>query len=218
MIPKEKLHKITVVDKDTPLKQISDIVWNAKPDALLVRDGENIVGIMTDSDVVMKVGKEDMYSEDITVKEIMSSPVITIDADKEMSDAVELMAGNNIMKLPVIKDGQPLGILYAEEVLAMDYEKWKKILTNLVIEAVYKMLIKDNKVDITVCFSNVRGIAKFSNMESQIEFDLYVYQQGLVLVAYNFIRENFNLPVAEIKKAIKDNYSELLNKYCRIGE
>lgn len=215
MIIKEKVHEIDSIDKDTPLKETSYVIYDNKHDALLVSDDDKVIGIVTVSDILMKVNKDDIYSDAITVKEIMDTNLISIEADKEVEEAIELMASNNIMRLLVTEKNKPLGVLYGEEILELNGDKWRELMFNLTVENVYKMLLKDINTDITVAYSTVRNVTKLTNMESNIQFELFVYQQGLVLVAYNFIKEDINMPLSQIKDELKANYSHLLDKYCQ---
>lgn len=217
----EKLHPIKSLDKETSLKAISDIIWSEHPDAIIVVEKipqtgkQRIIGIVTESDIIMRVEKDNLYSETIKVKDIMSSPVISIEASKGIQEAIDLMAGKKIQKLLVTKDGNPLGILYGDEVLELDREKWKELLFNRTVEAVYKLLLKEWSTDITIVFSNIRKTITFTNLDSEIQLDLFVYQQGIVLVTYNFLKENRSMPLPEIKAEIKSNYSDLLAKYTQ---
>ena len=145
----------------------------------------------------------------------MSSPVISIESNKDIKDAIDLMARKKIQKLLVTENGSPIGVLFGEEILELDEEKWKEIVFEQTIEEVYKMLIGDPSMDIDTVNYEIREMDKFTNMESKVEFDLFVYQKGLILVAYNYIKDNPSKSLAVIKDDIREHYSELLSEYSQ---
>ncbi len=212
---KERMHDIEAVDKNKSIKSVSFILENDTPDALLIMENGKIIGILTDSDLLMKVNKEDIYSEVIKVKDIMSSPVITIDSNKGIQEAIDLMTKYNIKKLPVMENGIPIGILYGWEILKLDEEKWKEIVFKQTIEAVLKLLIKEPNIDISSVFNIIIRTNKFVDMNSKTEFDLFVYQEGIALVAYSYIKENPQESLQDIMFEIKNNYSALFKKYSQ---
>src|SRR3989344_713175 len=133
---KDKLHGIEIVDKERPIKDINFILRNDAPDALLVMDKGKIAGIVTDSDLVMKVNRKNLNSDNIKVKDIMSSPVISIESNRDIKEAIDLMARKKIQKLLVTENGSPIGVLFGEEILELDEEKWKEIVFEQTIEEV----------------------------------------------------------------------------------
>ena len=212
---KDKLHGIEIVDKERPIKDINFILRNDAPDALLVMDKGKIAGIVTDSDLVMKVNRKNLNSDNIKVKDIISSPVISIESNKDIKDAIDLMTRKKIQKLLVTENGSPIGVLFGEEILELDEEKWKEIVFEQTIEEVYKMMISDPNIDIDTVNYQIREMDKFTNMESKVEFDLFVYQKGLILVAYNYMKDNPNKSLVNIKEEIREHYSELLAEYSQ---
>jgi len=213
---RDKLHDIEIVDEYNPIKYITPIIENDVPNAILVRDKNgDIIGIITDSDIIMKVRRKDMNSETIKAKDIMTSPVVSIDADKSIKDAIDLMVKKNIQKLLVTEKGKPIGVIYGEEILEYDEEKWKEILFNQTVDEVYKLLLQDPERDFNAVYHKIVAMDKFANIDSKVEFDLYLYQEGIVLVAYNYIKENFDKPFEQLKKELKENYFGLLEKYSQ---
>jgi CBS domain-containing protein len=71
------------------------------------------VGIVTEHDFAKKVLAQELDPAKVTVGEIMSSPLITVDPDEDLLKAAELMKNNDIERLPVVKDGIIYGVLTA---------------------------------------------------------------------------------------------------------
>ncbi len=68
-------------------------------------------GILTERDVLNRVAADDLLSSSISVRKIMSSPMISVEADTPLPDAVKMMAKHRIRTLFVTDGGKPLGLL-----------------------------------------------------------------------------------------------------------
>jgi CBS domain-containing protein len=69
------------------------------------------VGIITERDIIFRVVAQNRGPFKITLKDIMSAPLITIDADKSVEEAMEILNKHNINRLPVVHDSSIIGIL-----------------------------------------------------------------------------------------------------------
>jgi CBS domain-containing protein len=82
---------------------------------LVVVDGEGKPqGLVTERDLVRKACINDVRTSSVTNKEIMSSPLITIDSNSSASVAVDMMLQNNIRHLLVVDKSnttKPIGII-----------------------------------------------------------------------------------------------------------
>lgn len=74
-------------------------------------------GIVVDYDIAEKVMMKDKNPDEIKAKEIMSSPLITINADASVEEACGLLAREGIRRVPVIENGKLAGILSIRNVL-----------------------------------------------------------------------------------------------------
>jgi len=71
---------------------------------LVITEGSNVVGIVTERDILVKIVSAGLDPSVIKVNEIMSNPVIIVTPETALDEAVELMFKHQIKKLPVIKD------------------------------------------------------------------------------------------------------------------
>jgi CBS domain-containing protein len=77
-----------------------------------VVEGEKLVGTVTDRDIAIRVVAEGKSPESITVGEIASRELVTIDPQQELDEALRLMARHRIRRLPVVEeDGRLVGIV-----------------------------------------------------------------------------------------------------------
>jgi CBS domain-containing protein len=83
--------------------------------SLLVTDfNDKPVGIITERDLVRRVVANDANSKTVVIKEIMSSPIATIDANSSVEAAADVMMQNQVRHLLVVDDedvNKPLGII-----------------------------------------------------------------------------------------------------------
>jgi CBS domain-containing protein len=84
--------------------------------ALAVVDGRELVGIVTDRDLVRRGLARDC-PPDGRVDGLMSSPVVTVPADAELHDVYEVFRTHALRRLAVVDDGGFVGILSLDDLL-----------------------------------------------------------------------------------------------------
>ena len=78
---------------------------------LIVMDGEEVVGIITERDYMRKVILRDRSSKETSVETIMSRNLVSITPERTIEDAMKLVTEKRCRHLPVFRDGQLDGIL-----------------------------------------------------------------------------------------------------------
>lgn len=102
--------------KNQTLKDAANVMVNKNYSAIIVVEDDKPIGIITDKDFRKKViAKGIPY--DISVSEIMSSPVYTIESDATCFEAIVKMISLNINHLVVINRGKILGIVDSESLM-----------------------------------------------------------------------------------------------------
>ncbi|MGB8935408.1 MAG: CBS domain-containing protein [Candidatus Nitrosopolaris sp.] len=93
--------------------------------SLVVVDGEGEPqGLVTERDLVRKVCINDVRTSAVTNKEIMSSPIITIESKSSASAAVDMMLQNNIRHLIVVDKNnanKPIGMITPLDLIDEEY-------------------------------------------------------------------------------------------------
>ena len=77
-----------------------------------VSNGQRIpIGIITERDIIFRVVAQNRGPFKVTLKDIMSTPIITIDADKSVEEAIGILNQHKINRLPVVHDSSIIGLL-----------------------------------------------------------------------------------------------------------
>jgi CBS domain-containing protein len=73
-------------------------------------EGKKLVGVVTDRDLVTR-GYANKHSGSTSVTEVLTHHVQTVESDITVDDAAKLMATNQIRRLPVVENGELLGVV-----------------------------------------------------------------------------------------------------------
>ncbi len=79
--------------------------------ALVVIEGGQVVGIVTERDYARKIALQSRVSRTTPVRDIMTSAVIHVRPDQTSEDCMTLMARNHLRHLPVIDGGRLVGMI-----------------------------------------------------------------------------------------------------------
>ena len=104
------------VDASLTINEAAKMMEDAKVGAVIVMENNLPVGIVTDRDFSVKVVSH-AYQITAPVKQIMSSPLVSINSDETVRMAADLMHDGRIRKLPVIDDGKVVGIITATDIV-----------------------------------------------------------------------------------------------------
>ena len=104
------------VNPTTTALQIAKMMEQGGIGAVLVKENENLIGIVTDRDFATKIAANNLPF-DTPAQKIMSSPLITINHDKPISAAAEMMSSKKIRKLAVSDNGNIVGLITSTDLV-----------------------------------------------------------------------------------------------------
>ena len=81
------------------------------------------IGIVTERDILYRVVAEHRSPYKTSLKEVMSSPLVTIDGSASVKDAILVMRGKGIRRMPVTKDGKITGMLTLKSIIGDSHKK-----------------------------------------------------------------------------------------------
>ncbi|KIC01913.1 histidine kinase [Flavobacterium sp. JRM] len=99
--------------------------------AILVIDGIELKGILSERDYARKIVLKDKSSKETFVHEIMESNVITISLSDNLDSCMELMSSKRIRHLPVVDNGIVVGIISISDVVKSIIEIQKDTINHL---------------------------------------------------------------------------------------
>ena len=114
MVPSEKF---ITVERDTNVQTAARLMRDCRINSLLVTSGKEIIGILTDTDMVRRVVGTGVDTQTTTTEQIMSAPIVTIEGDKTVLDASDLMANTRIRHLGVTEGGKLVGMISVRDIL-----------------------------------------------------------------------------------------------------
>ena len=84
--------------------------------APIVED-DKLVGMLTDRDIAVRVVAEGRNPDQVTVSEVASKQVVTIDPQQDLDEALRIMAKHQVRRLPVVEeDGRLVGVVAQADV------------------------------------------------------------------------------------------------------
>ena len=110
--------KAVIVKPDDSVHRVARILSKNKVGSAVVVKGDEIIGIITDRDILDKVVARGKDPKTVRVEEVMTKNPITIEDDYDVQDAIDKMMDRGIRRLLVTRLGKPIGFVTAADLLA----------------------------------------------------------------------------------------------------
>lgn len=104
------------VAPDRPVHEVAAIMEAAGVGSLAIVDNGRLVGIVTDRDLVRRVVARRLPG-DVRVDSVMTTPVVTIDGDADVTEVYELFSTHAVRRLAVTRDGAFAGMVTVDDLL-----------------------------------------------------------------------------------------------------
>jgi CBS domain-containing protein len=113
----EKGHDVLRIEADASVFEAVKRMVEANVASLLVTEGGEIRGIITERDYLRRVALEGRTDKGIAVREIMSSPLIVVTPQTTVDECMALMTDRRIRHVPVVDGGEVVGIVSIGDVV-----------------------------------------------------------------------------------------------------
>ena len=113
----DKGSEVLTIDADASALEAVRQMVSANVGSLLVTESEEIAGIVTERDYLRRVAQEGPADDSVSVREIMSSPLIVVSPETEIDECMAVMTDRRIRHLPVVQNGDVVGIVSIGDVV-----------------------------------------------------------------------------------------------------
>lgn len=107
----KKGHKVMTTTRQQTVLEAARLMNEARIGALCVVDGEKVVGMFTERDILCRIVAETKDPASTRVSDVMTSPVVTCGPDAKLADCAAVMSQKKIRHLPVVDGGATNGRL-----------------------------------------------------------------------------------------------------------
>lgn len=108
---------ISWVDCQCKVRDVARQMAEQDIGSLLVKKDEEVVGIITEMDLVRRVLAKNQDPDAVAVEAVMSAPVYAIEEHESLEKARQRMTGHAVQHLLVTREGQPVGMVSSRNLL-----------------------------------------------------------------------------------------------------
>lgn len=112
-----KLRKVPFVKRGDNILEISKEMAKSNASCVIVLNGEE--GIITERDIIKKVLAKGKNPKEVKAEEVMTTPLITVDSEEFVYDAILLMAKHNVRRVVVKENGKIAGVLEDKDIVSL---------------------------------------------------------------------------------------------------
>ncbi|HZT45346.1 MAG TPA: CBS domain-containing protein [Gaiellaceae bacterium] len=104
------------IQADRPAAEAAKLMKQADAGMIPVMENGNLFGTVTDRDIAIRLVAEGKDPQSTPVREIASTEIVTIEPDRDLAEALQLMAKHQVRRLPVVEGGRLVGVVAQADV------------------------------------------------------------------------------------------------------
>ena len=116
------VREVVKSDLDLTVLEAAKLMKRYDVDCVVVLDQGEPVGIVTEGDIISELVSKDVKASKVRLKDIMTTPLITASPNNSLSDIAKVMASERIRKIPVMGDGELVGIVTDLDIISVSSE------------------------------------------------------------------------------------------------
>ena len=107
---------VLTITEERTVQEAAKLMGRKRKGCIIVTRRGKPIGILSDSDIIKRIVAKDIKPSKVKVKEVMSSPLITISPEDDILTAARKMKRANIHRLPVVSRGKLVGIISLSDI------------------------------------------------------------------------------------------------------
>jgi len=111
ILKQKQINEIWSIGPEATVLEAIQVMADKRAGALIVLEGPQLVGIISERDYAREVILKGRQSHDTSVSEIMSAKVVTVPSSESVRSSLALMTDNHIRHLPIVDDGRVVGVV-----------------------------------------------------------------------------------------------------------
>ena len=108
--------EVAVMNKSASVKKAAEVMAQEDVSAIIVTVEGKAIGIVTERDILRRIVAEDKNAMKTKLKEIMSSPLVTIEPGTNLEEAARLMFEKKMKNLPVVHENRLIGLINLQDI------------------------------------------------------------------------------------------------------
>ncbi len=109
-------HPLAEIQRDATAREACEVMCRHDVGAVVVLDGQELVGVLSERDVIRKVVCRGLRTAETPVADIMTDSPRTIGVDGNLAQALEIMSEGGFHHVPVLDNGRTIGLLSADDI------------------------------------------------------------------------------------------------------
>jgi CBS domain-containing protein len=114
---------VATATPDSTLEEVASMMKEEDTGAIPVVDDDELIGIITDRDIVLRCIAEGRDATETNVEDILSEDPVTIEPDADVEEAARIMSQRQIRRLPVVSDGELVGMVSLGDIAVKEVDE-----------------------------------------------------------------------------------------------
>ena len=111
------------VTPETLVSEAAELMASEDVGSLPILEGDKVTGVVTDRDIVIRAVAKKKDPQGMPVREVASRNLVTVRPDEDLSEALKLMASNQVRRLPVVDEDDRLVGVVAQADIAREVKE-----------------------------------------------------------------------------------------------
>jgi PAS domain S-box-containing protein len=184
---------VVTTDSESSLIKTAKKMAEMRVGSLVVVDKGKICGIVTERDMFRKVIAEEKDYRKLKVRDVMTSPVVTVKPDTSLTEASKILESHGFRRLPVVEDGKLVGIVTETDLWLRMTEETVDNLKKSIFSGDIPDVVEEYVNKVTELNQQIRaGRQKLAESEERYRTIFESANDGIVIVSKDGVLEDIN--------------------------